>query len=254
MMGVLVDRFAAQHIVVTGAGSGIGRATALRLASEGAAVACIDLVESSLADTAKLLADAGGSGSSHVCDVSDHEQVGAVVKDIRAGGRAIHALVNVAGIGNLAHSADQPASEWLRIINVNLSGTFFMCQAVIPDLLACQGRIVNMASVAGLIGQPYNAAYCASKGGVIALTKSLAVEYVDKGVLVNAIAPAGIQTPLVTDVAIPDGVDFSKFARLSSPLGMAEPDEVAVLVAYLLSKDSRYMTGSIVTMDGGVSV
>jgi len=249
-----VDRFSAQHIVVTGAGSGIGRASAVRLAAEGATVACVDLVEAGLAGTAKLIADAGGSCSSHVCDVSDHEQVRAAVGAIRAAGHGIDALVNVAGIGSLAHSADQPAGEWLRIINVNLSGTFFMCQAVLPDLLAARGRIVNMASVAGLIGQPYNAAYCASKGGVIALTRSLAVEYVDKGVLVNAIAPAGIQTPLVTDVAIPDGVDFAKFARLSSPMGMAEPAEVAALVAFLLSEDSRYMTGSIVTMDGGVSV
>jgi meso-butanediol dehydrogenase/(S,S)-butanediol dehydrogenase/diacetyl reductase len=254
MTGVPVDRFAAQHIVVTGAGSGIGRATALRLAAEGGSIACIDLVESSLAETAKLLADAGGSATSHLCDISDHAQVSAAVADIRASGRPINALVNVAGIGVLAHSASQPADEWLRIISVNLSGTFFMCQAVIPDLLATGGRIVNMASVAGLIGQPYNAAYCASKGGVVALTKALAVEYVDKGVLVNAIAPAGIQTPLVTDVAIPDGVDFAKFARLSSPMGMAEPSEVAALVAFLLSPDSRYMTGSIVTMDGGVSV
>jgi meso-butanediol dehydrogenase/(S,S)-butanediol dehydrogenase/diacetyl reductase len=249
-----VDRFAAQHIVVTGAGSGIGRATALRLASEGATVACVDLVESSLADTAKMLTDTGGSGTTHVCDISDYAQVRSAVADIQAAEEQIHALINVAGIGNLAHSADQPPEEWSRIINVNLSGTFFMTQAVLPALLATRGRIVNMASVAGLIGQPYNAAYCASKGGLIALTKALAVEYVDKGVLVNAIAPAGVQTPLVTDVAVPDGVDFAKFARLSSPMGMAEPEEVAALVAFLLSKDSRYMTGSIVTMDGGVSV
>jgi meso-butanediol dehydrogenase / (S,S)-butanediol dehydrogenase / diacetyl reductase len=249
-----VDRFAAQHIVVTGAGSGIGRATALRLAAEGATVACVDLVDASLAETAKLITDKGGSGSTHVCDISDYAQVRSAVADIRAVGAEIHALVNVAGIGNLAHSADQPADEWLRIINVNLSGTFFMSQAVLPALLATRGRIVNMASVAGLIGQPYNAAYCASKGGVIALTRALAVEYVDKGVLVNAIAPAGVRTPLITDVVIPDGVDFAKFARLSSPMGMAEPEEVAALVAFLLSKDSRYMTGSIVTMDGGVSV
>ena len=249
-----MDRFAAQHIVVTGAGSGIGRATALRLASEGATVACVDLVESSLADTAKMLTDTGGSGTTHVCDIRDYGQVRSAVADIQAAEEQIHALINVAGIGNLAHSADQPPEEWSRIINVNLSGTFFMTQAVLPALLATRGRIVNMASVAGLIGQPYNAAYCASKGGLIALTKALAVEYVDKGVLVNAIAPAGVQTPLVTDVAVPDGVDFAKFARLSSPMGMAEPEEVAALVAFLLSKDSRYMTGSIVTMDGGVSV
>jgi len=249
-----VTQFSEQHIVVTGAGSGIGRATALRLAADGATVACVDLADAGLAGTARLISDGGGRCSRHLCDISDHEQVRAAVADITSAADGINALVNVAGIGNLAHSADQPASEWRRIIDVNLSGTFFMCQALLPDLLASRGRIVNMASVAGLIGQPYNAAYCASKGGVIALTKSLAVEFVDKGVLVNAIAPAGIQTPLVTDVAIPDGVDFAKFARLSSPMGMAEPAEVAALVAFLLSEESRYMTGSIVTMDGGVSV
>ena len=249
-----MTQFSDQHIVVTGAGSGIGRATALRLAADGATVACVDLADAGLAGTARLISDGGGRCSRHLCDISDHEQVRAAVADITSAADGINALVNVAGIGNLAHSADQPASEWRRIIDVNLSGTFFMCQALLPDLLASRGRIVNMASVAGLIGQPYNAAYCASKGGVIALTKSLAVEFVDKGVLVNAIAPAGIQTPLVTDVAIPDGVDFAKFARLSSPMGMAEPAEVAALVAFLLSEESRYMTGSIVTMDGGVSV
>lgn len=248
------QRFADQHVVVTGAGSGIGRATALRLASEGATIACIDRDEAGVAETVASIVADGGAASGHVCDISDPTSVATTVAEISSAAPAINALVNVAGIGVLAHSTDQPAAEWSRIIDVNLSGTFFMCQAVLPHLLASRGRIINMASVAGLIGQPYNAAYCASKGGVIALTRSLAVEYVDRGVTVNAIAPAGIDTPLVQDVAIPDGVDFSKFARLSSPMGMAQPAEVAGLVAFLLSEESRYMTGSIVTMDGGVSV
>jgi NAD(P)-dependent dehydrogenase (short-subunit alcohol dehydrogenase family) len=248
------DRFADTFAVVTGAGSGIGRAIARRLLDEGAGVAGIDLVEDGLAETVALAGSAGTAMSTHVCDVSDPAQVARTVREIRARTPAIHALVNVAGTGVLAHSTDQPPAEWTRIIEVNLSGTFFMYQAVLPDLLASRGRIVNMASVAGLIGQPYNAAYCASKGGVIALTRALAVEYVDRGVTVNAIAPAGIETPLTTNVAVPDGVDFDKFARLSSPMGTAQPEEVAGLVAFLLSSESRYMTGSIVTMDGGVSV
>ena len=244
-------RFADTFAIVTGAGSGIGRAIARRLVAEGATVAGIDLHDGGLAETAAL---AGAAFSSHRCDVADPDQVARTVAGIRARTSAIHALVNVAGIGVLAHSTDQPPAEWSRIVDVNLSGTFFMCQAVLPDLLANRGRIVNMASVAGLIGQPYNAAYCASKGGVIALTRALAVEYVDRGVTVNAVAPAGIETPLTTDVPVPDGVDPQKFARLSSPMGTAQPEEVAGLVAFLLSPESRYMTGSIVTMDGGVSV
>lgn len=248
------QRFADQHVVVTGAGSGIGRATALRLASEGATVACIDRDEAGVTETVESVVAVGGAASAHVCDISNPQDVVRTIADISSATAVINALVNVAGIGVLAHSTDQPAPEWSRIIDINLSGTFFMCQAVLPHLLAARGRIINMASVAGLIGQPYNAAYCASKGGVIALTRSLAVEYVDRGVTVNAIAPAGIETPLVQNVAVPDGVDFSKFARLSSAMGTAQPAEVAGLVAFLLSEESRYMTGSIVTMDGGVSV
>ena len=118
---------------------------------------------------------------------------------------AVHALVNIAGIGALAHTTEQPFAEWSRIIDVNLTGTFLMCQAVLPSLLESRGRILNMASIAGLIGQPYNAAYCASKGGVMALTRSLAAEFIERGVTVNAIAAAGIVTPLVENVEFPEG-------------------------------------------------
>jgi NAD(P)-dependent dehydrogenase (short-subunit alcohol dehydrogenase family) len=247
-----MERLAGQTIVVTGAGSGIGRATTLRLIDEGGRVAGIDYVAASLDETAKLVPDAA-SFFGYECDISDSAKVKSTVAAINGNFPAIHALVNIAGIGNLAHSIDQPVDEWQRIIDINLSGTFYMCQAVLPRLLESRGKIVNMASIAGLIGQPYNAAYCASKGGVIALTRSLATEYVDRGVTVNALAPAGIETPLVTDVEVPDGVVMEKFGRLASEMGLAQPSEVAGLVAFLLSDEARYMTGSIVTMDGGVT-
>jgi meso-butanediol dehydrogenase / (S,S)-butanediol dehydrogenase / diacetyl reductase len=243
-----------QTIIVTGAGSGIGRSTAQRLALDGAAVACVDITEPSLTTTVEGIAQSGGRSSSYVCDIADPGQVADTVTSIAASNQAIDGLVNVAGIGNLAHSTEQSPEEWSRIIQVNLSGTFFMCQQALPHLLSAHGRIINVASVSGLIGQPYNAAYCASKGGVIALTRALAVEYIDKGVTVNAIAPAGIETPLITGVEIPASMDPEKFVRLSSPLGLAQPEEVAGLIAFLLSPESRYMTGSIVTIDGGVSV
>lgn len=249
-----MNRFHDRYVIVTGAGSGIGRATAVRLASEGASVGCVDWIESSLTGTNDLIAAAGGRSQGYVCDISDPEQVIGTVGRILADADAVHALVNIAGIGVLAHSTEQPFAEWARIINVNLTGTFLMCQAVLPSLLESHGRIVNMASVAGLIGQPYNAAYCASKGGVIALTRALASEYIERGVTVNAIAAAGIETPLIENVEFPEGANPKLFEKLMSPMGMAQPEEVAGLVAYLLSDEARYMTGSIVTMDGGVTV
>ena len=168
-----MNRFDHRYVIVTGAGSGIGRATARRLASEGASVACVDWVESSLAKTKALIQAEGGKSQGYTCDISDHDQVGAAVEEILADTDGVHALVNIAGIGTLAHTTEQPLAEWARIIDVDLTGTFLMCQAVLPALLESRGRIVNMASVAGLIGQPYNAAYCASKGGVIALTGAI---------------------------------------------------------------------------------
>ncbi len=249
-----MHRFEGRTAVVTGAGSGLGRATAIRLAQEGAAVACLDLALDAAEQTAAAITEAGGRARAYAVDVSDpvsvRDTVTAAAKDL---GRP-SVLVNCAGIGKFAHSHEMPFEDWSRIIGVNLTGSFLMAQAVLPHLLAGGGNIVNIASNAGLMGQPYSAAYCASKGGVIQLTRALADEYLQRGVRVNAVAPGGMKTPMQKTFLLPEGSDPNLIRKLMTPLGNAKPEEVANLVAYVASDEARYMTGSIVSIDGGLTI
>jgi meso-butanediol dehydrogenase/(S,S)-butanediol dehydrogenase/diacetyl reductase len=141
------------------------------------------------------------------------------------------------------------------MIAVNLSGVFFMCQAAMPHLLETKGNIVNMASSAAIVGQVYNTAYCASKGGVNLLTKALAVEFASRGVRVNAVCPGGVNTPLTQNFRVPENPDGALFSRLSSLVQpMAEAGEIAGAVAYLASAEARFITGDSLTIDGGQTV
>jgi len=162
--------------------------------------------------------------------------------------------VNSAGIGKFAHSHELPFEDWSRIIGVNLTGTFLMAQATLPYLLEGGGNIVNVASTAGLMGQPYSAPYCASKGGVVQLTRSLADEYLSRGVRVNAVAPGGMETPMLESFQLPEGADPDKILKLMTPLGAAKPEEVATVIAFLASEQGRYVTGSIYPIDGGLTI
>jgi len=245
-------RFTDRVAVVTGGGSGLGRATSLLLASEGAEVAVVDLVGDAAEKVAGEVAEAGGSARAVTADVSDPEQVRAAVAAAAELGRPA-VLVNCAGIGNFAHTTELAFERWSTVLGVNLTGTFLMCQATLPHLLEGGGTIVNIASNAGLMGVPYSAAYCASKGGVVNLTRALALEYINRGVRVNAVAPGGMNTPLVAGFSAPEGVSMREFARITSPLGYSEPEEVAGLVAFLASDDAPYMVGSIVSIDGGIT-
>ncbi len=162
-------------------------------------------------------------------------------------------LCNIAGIGGFAHTTEQSLSGWDKIIAVNLTGTFLMCRAVLPGMLEDGGAIVNTVSTAGVIGQPYSAAYCASKGGVKLLTKALAVEYMARGVRVNGVAPGGVDTPIIHNFGPPEDADFKLIERLMTPIGFAYPHEIAGAFAYLGSHEADYITGAILSIDGAIT-
>jgi NAD(P)-dependent dehydrogenase (short-subunit alcohol dehydrogenase family) len=242
--------------LVTGAGSGIGAGVARRYGREGAAVVCVDLHADTAEKTAAAIADAGGTSSALGCDVSDAALVEAMVGEaISTSGGRVDVVANVAGIGNFNHSHSMPVAEWDKMLAVNLHGSFYVCRFVLPHLLEQGGgAIINTASTAGVMGQPYSAAYCASKGGVVMLTKALAEEYKDRNVRVNAVAPGGVDTPIIEGFSsVPEGGDMRRIRKMMTPMGFTTPDEIASLFAYLACDEARYMTGAIVAYDGGIT-
>ena len=247
-------RFDGRTAIVTGAASGIGRATAIRLASEGAAVACLDVLGDELEQTVEALSILGGSAFAYVCDVTDEHAVGRTVDRVADTLGRPAVLCNVAGIGGFYHTADMPFSRWERMLAVNLTGPFLMIRAAVPHMLHPHGgSIVNVASNTGLMGAAYAAADCASKGGLVMMTKALAVEYADRGIRCNVVAPGGVHAPKSGSVELPEGVDPRHLQRLTSRMGFCTPDQVAASIAFIASDESAYTTGAVLSVDGGLS-
>jgi meso-butanediol dehydrogenase/(S,S)-butanediol dehydrogenase/diacetyl reductase len=244
-------RFEGRTILITGAASGIGRATALRLAREGARVFACDVEASRLAETVAAIEAEGSAAAAHPLDVSDPAACREAVAAAVARFGKLDVLCNVAGVMSWGHATEIAAAEWDRVVAVNLSGVFFLCQAAIPHLLATRGVIVNMASAAGVKGQAYTLPYSVTKAGVISLTQCLAVEYAKRGLRVVALAPGGVKTPLTSSVQFPDGADMALVAKLMPLMPLAEPEEIAAAVAYLASDEARFVNGAVLSIDGG---
>jgi NAD(P)-dependent dehydrogenase (short-subunit alcohol dehydrogenase family) len=243
-------RFDDKVVLITGAASGIGRATAERLAEEGAVVVCADVQAEALAEAAKRARELGAEAHAIFCDVSNPEQVSALVRETVERFGALHSLCNSAGILSFGHAHEYPLEEWDRILSVNLTGTFLMCRAAIPHLLQSGGNIVNMASTAALTGHPWTCAYSASKGGVLALTRGIAVEYGRQGLRANAICPGSVTTPMHNEFSLPEGADATLLQRIL-PLDKSRgPETVAGTVAFLASDEAAHINGVALRVDG----
>ena len=244
-----MQRYEGRVVLVTGAGSGIGRATVHRLVEEGATVVAADISAEGLEHTAKDAARPEAV-STFVGDVSDPAFGRAVVAAALEHGR-LDTVVNSAGILRFEHTHEVALASWQKILDVNLTGTFLVCQAALPALLDGGGAIVNVASTAALAAHPWAAAYSASKGGVLALTRTLAIEYAKQGLRANAVCPGSIDTPITGAFALPEGADPKLLHRIMSPVGMAQPEVVAAAIAYLGSDDASHVNGADLRVDGG---
>jgi NAD(P)-dependent dehydrogenase (short-subunit alcohol dehydrogenase family) len=250
----IVPRFEGRVAVVTGAGSGIGRGVARRLAAEGASVAALDVSGDAVTETAEGIAADGGTAVAYTCDVTSEASVTGTMTSIVADQGPPRVVCNVAGIGGFYNTAEMPFERWQQILAVNLTGPFLVCRAALPYLLEHGGSIVNVASNTALMGQAYSAAYCASKGGLLMFTKALAAEYLGQGVRANVVAPGGTDTPLLGAFGLPEGADPKQLTKIMSPLGFSTPAEIAASIAFLASDESSYTTGAVLSVDGGLTI
>jgi len=225
------------------------------MAAAGARVACLDVNTAGIEETVATICSGGGEALGSTTDVTDEASVRAAVAATVDAYGGLQVLANVAGVGSFSHTTEETFGHWSTVVGVNLTGPFLMSREALPHLLAKGGAIVNVASSAGLRGAPYAAAYCASKGGVVSLTRALALEYSKRNVRVNAICPGGVLTPLIGSFVLPEDGDKVLLNRLVAPNeAFAKPEDIAAAIAFLASDEATHITGAILSVDDGLTV
>jgi meso-butanediol dehydrogenase / (S,S)-butanediol dehydrogenase / diacetyl reductase len=245
-----MTRFAGRTAIITGAGSGIGASVALRLASEGTQVLGVDIDRDALQRTRER---GEGSIETREVDVSQPGECTAAIEDVLARFGRLDILGNVAGVARGEHVGSVTEAAYRQMMAVNVDGYFFMAQAALPHLVHDGGVIINIASNAGLMGQAYTVVYCMTKGAVVQLTRALAMEYIKTPLRVVAIAPGGVDTGLTRGYQMPDDVDWDLVMRYSGGRGLAKPDDIASLFAFLASDEASNIHGTVVSSDGGMT-
>jgi NAD(P)-dependent dehydrogenase (short-subunit alcohol dehydrogenase family) len=242
---------AGRHALVTGGGSGIGRAVAHRLGRDGAAVTVLDIDSAAARAVADALVTAGARARAVAADVADAGAVDGAITEARREFGAVHVLVCSAGIAGFAPLLEMTAAQWNRMLAVHLTGTFTVTQAVLPDMIAARwGRVVTLSSVGGLRGGPNLAHYAAAKAGVIGFTKALALEVGAHGITANAVAPGLVDTPMLRGSGIPPAVLEQSLRQM--PVGrLGTPEDVAAVCAFLASEEAAFVTGQVVSPNGG---
>jgi len=246
------NRFEGKVALITGAASGIGQATAVLLAEQGATVMLADINESGMAETAaKIDAFSGRCLRTVFNAMEEADCVRIVAETVEQTGR-LDILGNIAGVVSMYHLEELSADIWNRFMKINLTAPMFLCREAMPHLLKTEGCIVNMSSTAGVGGQAYNTAYVASKHGLLGMSKSLALEFAKQNVRVNAICPGGVETPLNDTIRWPENIDQSLIQRLFPVMDrMGAAEQIAAIFAFLCSEDARFVTGAGWLVDGG---
>ena len=252
----MTGRVSGKVCIVTGAGSGIGRASALRLGAEGGRVLCTDVNADSALSTAEKIVRAGGTARARTVDVADARAVDAMIADAVATFGQLDVMVNNAGV-NLPGVLHEVSDEVIdRTLNVNVKGQIYGCRAAIPHMLDRGGSIINISSVNGIVSEPYLAVYSASKGASVMLTKGVALDYAKRGIRCNVVCPGWIDTPINYAHAEMMGGLQKVYDSIDSfqPIGRpGQPSEIANVVLFLASDESSLMTGSVVVVDGGMT-
>jgi NAD(P)-dependent dehydrogenase (short-subunit alcohol dehydrogenase family) len=240
--------------IVTGAASGIGRATAHQLGRDGYHIAALDLDGSALADAAASLREQGSTAEEHVVDVSDPEALADAVRAITEANGGVRALVNNAGIGVAGTVVDTRPEDWERVMAINVTAVYHSCRLVIPRMLESGGGvIVNVASISGaVVGVRDRAVYCTAKAAVVGLTRAVAADFGDRGIRANAVCPGPVRSPWIAKMAATTPDPAATQAAMESRT-MAAPEEIASAISFLASERSSYVNGAAFVVDGGLT-